>query len=102
MLQFTSSERNKFVRNSSGYEYTFKRKGFTTNEWRCRPQVHYHSVQIIPSLFDLLHVPSLHASKQIIDEVVQRMKNVHEKRQLLFQRYMQKNLFVHALQIPIW
>ena len=37
-------------------------------------RVHYHSVQIIPSLFDLLHVPSLHASKQIIDEAVQGMK----------------------------
>ena len=37
-------------------------------------QVHYHSVQVIPSLFDFLHVPSLHARKQIIDEPVQRMK----------------------------
>ena len=37
-------------------------------------RVHYHSVQLIPSLFDFLHAPSLHESKQIIDEAVQGMK----------------------------
>ena len=108
MLHFTSSERNKPVLNYNGYQYTFKRKGFTTNEWRyrqrtCSSTLSLGSDNIIVIRLPSAHsCPSLHASKQIIDEAVQRMEKRARQRQLLFQRYIQKNLFVHALQILVW
>ena len=64
-------------------------------------QVHYHSVQIIPSLFDFLQLIHVHRFMQVNKSLI-KLYRVREKRQLLFQRYIQKNLFVHALQILVW
>ena len=77
MLHLTSSERNKPVLNSNGYQYTFKRKGFTTNEWRCRQRTCSSTLSlgldntIVIRLPSAHSCPSLHASKQIIDKAVQ-------------------------------
>ena len=59
---------------------TFKRKGFTTNEWRYRHRTCSSTLSlgsdntIVIRLPSAHSCPSLHASKQIIDEAVQRMK----------------------------
>ena len=80
MLHFTSSERNKSILNYNGCQHTFKRKGFTTNEWRyhqrtCSSTLSLGSDNTIVIRLPSAHsCPSLHASKQIIDEAVQRMK----------------------------
>ena len=80
MLHFTSSERNKSILNYNGYQHTFKRKEFTTNEWRhhqrtCSSTLSLGSDNTIVIRFPSAHsCPSLHASKQIIVEAVQRMK----------------------------
>ena len=80
MLHFINSERNKSVLNYNGYQHTFKRKGFTTNEWRYRQRTSTSTLSlgsdntIVIRLPSAHSYPSLHASKQIIDEDVQRMK----------------------------
>ena len=64
-------------------------------------RVHYHSVQIIPSLFAFLQLIHVHLFMQV-NKSLMKLYRVREKRQLLFQRYTQKKLFVHALQILVW
>ena len=80
MLHFTSSERNKAVLNYNGHQYTFKRQGATTNEWRCRQRKCSSTLSLTSDNTIVLRPASSHscepvnASKQIIDEAVQRMK----------------------------
>ncbi|CAF4181719.1 unnamed protein product [Rotaria sordida] len=80
MLQFTTSERNKPVLNYNRNQYTLKRIGATTNEWRYHQRKCSSSLSLTSNNTIVFRTPSAHscekqyASKQIIDEAIQRMK----------------------------
>ncbi|CAF1467522.1 unnamed protein product [Rotaria sordida] len=80
MLQFTTSERNKPVLNYNRNQYTLKRIGARTNEWRYHQRKCSSSLSLTSNNTIVFRTPSAHscekqyASKQIIDEAIQRMK----------------------------
>jgi hypothetical protein len=80
MLNFTSSEGNKPVLNYNGHQYTFKRASVTTNEWRCRQRKCTSTLSLTLDNEIVFRQPSAHscnsllASKQVVDEAIERMK----------------------------
>ena len=80
IFKIYDSDRNKPVLNYSGYQYLLKRNTNTSNEWRWRQRKYSSTLSIRLNNNVVSRLPSMHscekehASKQVINEAVERMK----------------------------